>query len=79
MMSAVDWQAKATLQQRDDAGSDMFVQFDTIGQGTLAEMVARVMAMPPHDRARVVLDVAGRGMLDVGQIGDLSRRADFPG
>ncbi len=77
-MTAVDWQAKTTLQQRDDAGSDMFVQFDTIGEGNLAEMVARVMAMSPHDRARVVLDVAGRGMLDVGQVTELSRRADFP-
>lgn len=77
-MTAVDWQAKATLQQRDDAGSDMFVQFDTLGEGTLAEMVARVMAMSPQDRARIVLDVSGRGMLDVGQVTELSRRSDFP-
>lgn len=77
-MSAVDWQARTVLQQRDDAGSDMFVQFETLGEGSLADMVARVMAMPLQDRARIVLDVAGRGMLDVGQVTELSRRTDFP-
>jgi hypothetical protein len=74
----VDWNAKAVLHQRDDAGSDMHYAFDTIGEGPLAAMVAQVMRMPPHDRARVVLDVRGLGMLNVSQVVDLSRRGDFP-
>ena len=78
-MNSIDWDAKATLQQRDDAGSDMFFAFDTIGEGTLAQMIGRAMQMPPMERARLVLDVAGRGMLDVGQIVELSRRSDYPG
>lgn len=77
-MTPVDWNAKATLQQRDDSGSDMFYGFETIGEGPLADMVGRVMEMPPHDRARVVLDVAGLGMLNVGQVVELSGRDDFP-
>lgn len=77
-MTSIDWDSIATLQQRDDAGSDMFVEFKHIGDGSLAEMIGRVMQMPPHDRARVVLDAKGLGMLDVGQIVELSRRPDFP-
>jgi hypothetical protein len=74
----VDWNAKAVLHQRDDAGSDLHYAFDTIGEGPLAAMVAQVMRMPPHDRARVVLDVRGLGMLNVGQVAELSCRDDFP-
>lgn len=77
-MRSVDWNAKATLQQRDDAGSDMFVAFDTIGEGALADMVAHVLRMPAGERARVVLDVQGMGMLDVARIVELGGRADFP-
>jgi hypothetical protein len=78
-MNPIDWNAKATLQQRDDAGSDMFIAFDTIGEGPLSAMVAQVLQMSPHDRARVVLDVQGMGMLDVARIVELGKRADFPG
>jgi hypothetical protein len=78
-MTAVDWNAKATLQQRDDSGSDMFYGFETIGEGPLAQMVAQVMAMPLHDRARIVLDAVGMGMLNIGQVVELSRREDYPG
>lgn len=78
-MSAVDWNARATLQQREDSGSDMFYGFETIGEGRLADMVVKAMAMDPHDRARIVLDVAGVGTLTVGQVAELSRREDFPG
>ena len=78
-MNSIDWNAHATLQQRDDAGSDMYFAFETIGEGPLAAMVERAMAMAPHERARLVLDVRGVGMLDVGRIAELSRREDFPG
>ena len=77
-MTSIDWMASATLQQREDGGSDMFYGFETIGEGPLAAMVARVLEMSPHDRARVVLDVKGMGTLDVNQIVTLSRREDFP-
>jgi hypothetical protein len=77
-MDSIDWNAKAVLQQRDDAGSDMFVAFDTVAQGTVAEMAARALAMPPHDRARLVLDVSGLGMLNAGQIVALGERPDYP-
>lgn len=77
-MNAIDWDAKAVLQRRDDAGSDMFVQFDTIDEGPLGAMVRRVQGMPPGERARVVLDVTGRGMLTVAEIMALASRPDLP-
>lgn len=77
-MNSIDWTARATLQQRDDSGSDMFYGFETIGEGPLAEMVDRVMQMPPHDRARIVLDAPGIGMLNVQQVAELSQREDYP-
>ena len=77
-MTAVDWKARAVLQQREDSGSDMFYGFETIGEGSLSDMVRQAMAMPPHDRARIVLDVAGMGMLNVGQVVELSQRDDYP-
>ncbi len=77
-MDSIDWTAKAVLHQRDDAGSDMNYDFDTIGEGRLAAMIALVLEMPPHDRARGVLDVAGHGMLEVNRIVALSQRADYP-
>lgn len=77
-MTPIDWTAHAMLQQRDDSGSDMFYAFETIGEGPLAEMIGRVLAMNPHDRARLVLDVKRMGTLDVNRIVELGRRADFP-
>lgn len=77
-MASVDWNAKTVLHQRDDAGSDMHVAFETIAEGTLAAMVRRVRAMPVHDRARVVLDIAGVGTLDIGRVMELSEHSDLP-
>lgn len=78
-MSVVDWNARATLQQREDSGSDMFYGFETVGEGPLGAMVRQAMAMPPNDRARIVLDVTGMGMLNVEQLVELSQRDDYPG
>lgn len=57
----------------------MFFDFDTLAEGSLAEMVARVAAMDVAERARVIIDVPGQGNLTVGEVLALSERADFPG
>lgn len=77
-MDAIDWNAPATVHERDDAGSDRFVQFNELARGTLAEMVRYVCGMPAEARARVVLDTSGHMTMTVGEIAALAKRDDFP-
>lgn len=78
-MNEIDWNARATVHERDDGGSDRFVDFRTLATGTLAEMVRFVSGMPVEERARVVLDAEGHATMTVSQIAALAARPDFPG
>lgn len=77
-MNEIDWQARATVHERDDAGSDRFVEFNELAKGTLAEMVRFVIGMPVEERARVVLDADGHMTMAVADVAALSKRPDFP-
>ena len=77
-MDTVDWDAPATLHERDDAGSDMHFHFRTVRQGTLGELVREVADLPSAERARVIIDVAGGSTLSVGEILSLAQREDLP-
>lgn len=77
-MTDPDWSAPAKLIERDDGGSEMFFHFEEVGTGTLAELVARVAAMTPQQRARLVIDAGAAGTVNVPQIMDLAARPDFP-
>ena len=77
-MDTVDWDAPATLHERDDAGSDMHFHFRTVRQGTLGALVREVAGLPSAERARVVIDVAGGSTLSVGEILSLANREDLP-
>ena len=77
-MSAVEWNIAAKLIERDDDGSEMAYDFHERATGTLASLVAQVAAMDATTRARMLIDAGSMGMLNVGQILDLSGRDDFP-
>lgn len=77
-MDAIDWTAAATVHERDDAGSDKFVEFNELAKGTLAEMVRFVCGMPVEERARVVLDASGHQTMVVADVTALAKRSDFP-
>ncbi len=77
MSDAIDWTAAATLLERDDSGSDRDVDFRTVARGPLRDLVARVAAMAPAQRARVVIDRGPAGTIAVSQIMRLAERADF--
>ena len=77
-MEAIDWNAPATLTERDDGGSDLHYHFRKVGEGPLGELVRAVAAMPTADRARLVLEVAGGKTLSVGEILALAQREDLP-
>lgn len=57
----------------------MFFDFETLGEGPLSDMVAKVVAMSAAERARVIVDVVGQGNLTVAQVLALAERPDFPG
>ena len=73
-MSATDWDAQATLRERDDGGSDLQYNFAVLKTGALREMVAHVVAMEAAQRARVVIEVAGGRSLNVTEILELAAK-----
>ena len=77
-MDAIDWNAPATLTERDDGGSDLHYHFRKLRDGPLAELVREVAAMPAATRARLVLEMAGGKTLNVGEIISLAGREDLP-
>ena len=77
-MDEMNWNAAAELHERDDAGSDMFVEFKTLKTGPLAELIAHVMTLPSDQKARLVIDASGVGSLNIHDITALAKRADFP-
>lgn len=73
-MSGLDWNADATLHERDDAGSEMQYNFSVLKKAPLRELVSEVAAMDVAQRARLVIDVAGGKSLNVGEILELAVR-----
>lgn len=71
-MSGLDWNAEATLHERDDAGSEMQYNFSVLKKAPLRDLVAEVAAMDTAQRARLVIDIAGGKSLNVGEILDLA-------
>jgi L-2-hydroxyglutarate oxidase LhgO len=72
-MSALDWNAEATLHERDDAGSEMQYNFNVVKKAPLRDLVTQVATMSADERARLVIDVAGGKSLNVGEILELAR------
>ena len=77
-MTAIDWNAPAKLMVRVDQGSELSYDFQALGEGPLASLVARAQAMTMEDRARVLIDAGTQGTFNVGQIVTLALRRDFP-
>ena len=77
-MEAIDWNAPATLTERDDSGSDLHYHFRKLREGLLGELVREVAAMPAAERARLVLEMPGGKTMNVGEIIALAQREDLP-
>ncbi len=67
-MSGLDWNAEATLHERDDAGSELQYNFNVVKKAPLRELVTLVATMTAEERARLIIDVAGGKSLNVGEI-----------
>lgn len=67
-MSGLDWNAEATLHERDDAGSELQYNFNVVKKAPLRELVTLVATMTADERARLIIDIAGGKSLNVGEI-----------
>lgn len=72
-MAGLDWNAQATLHERDDAGSELQYNFTELRSGPLRDIVAAVAAMDSAQRARLVVAVAGGQSLGVNDILQLAQ------
>ena len=73
-MTTRDWEAQASVHERDDGGSELQYNFTVLKKGTLREMVAHVVAMDSAQRARVVIAVAAGSSLNIGEILQLAEQ-----
>lgn len=73
----VQWDDRASIRRADDGGG-VFNGAKALGSGTLAEMIAQVMAYPEEERDRYAIQQAGDHRLDRGEIEALAVRPDYP-
>ena len=73
----VEWDDRAAIQLVGDEGG-LLDGAKGLRSGTLAEMVAQVMAYPPETRGRYVIEKMGDRRLDQAEIEALAAREDFP-
>ena len=78
-MEKIDWDQPASLEERSDGGSDLYFEFRTVAKGSVAELVAQVLALTPAERARLVIDCGAGGTFNMSQIMALAARPDYPG
>lgn len=71
------WNDAAELHKCADGGG-VFNRFMTIRRGTLAELIAFVMDMPEDQQDDYAIEKEGDHRFSIGEIRNLSRRADFP-
>lgn len=75
---SIDWNSEAKLLERQDGGSELYVEFRELATASLVELVAKVVEMDPAVRARMVIDAGSAGMFNQTEILKLAGRADFP-
>ena len=74
----VQWDDRAEIHSAED-GQGILDGGKGLRGGTLAQMVSQVMAYPPAERGRCVIQKAGDHRLDLAEIEALAARDDFPG
>lgn len=73
----VGWDDAAELHKCEDGGG-LFHRLKTIRRGTLAELIGFVMTLPDEQQSDYAIQKEGDHQLRIGEIRNLSRRADFP-
>ncbi|WP_375289481.1 hypothetical protein [Qipengyuania sp.] len=73
----VQWDDRASIHLADD-GEGLLDGAKGLRSGTLADMIAQVMAYPEDERSKYVIEKAGDHRLTRGEIEALAAREDFP-
>lgn len=73
----IQWDDRASIHTAHD-GQGILDGAKGLRRGTLAEMVAEVMAYPPERRGDFVIQKAGDHKLERAEIEALAARSDFP-
>lgn len=74
----IQWSDRAAIHEAGD-GQGVLDGAKGLRSGTLAEMIAQVMAYPPERRGDFVIQKAGDHRLEREEIEALAARGDFPG
>lgn len=74
----INWDDRASVHAHDD-GQGIFDGAKGLRSGTLAEMVAHVMAYPQDERGDFVIQKAGDRKFTLAEIEALAAREDYPG
>lgn len=73
------WSQQSKLLERQDEGSELYVEFRELARGPLIDLVRKVVAMAPAERARIIIDAGNEGMLNQAEIIALTGRDDYAG
>ena len=76
--AGVEWDDRAELHLADD-GQGIFDGGKALRTGTLADMVAHVMALPEAERGKYAIQKMGDHRFTSGEIEALAAREDYPG
>ena len=77
--SGFRWDDHAALHRRlDGSKSNMLRGFNVIRDGSFADMVRFVTALPDADRQGLVIQKSGDRLFELAEILSLGRRDDFP-
>ena len=75
--AGIEWDDRAAVHLAND-GEGVLDGAKALRSGTLAQMVAQVMAYPAEERARFVIEKMGDHRLGQAEIEALAARDDFP-
>ncbi len=76
-LNGFGWSDTAELHKCEDGGG-LFHSFKTIRRGTVAELIGFVMGLPEEKQDDYAIEKDGDHTMRIGEIRNLSRRADFP-
>ncbi len=76
-LAGIQWDDRAEIHLADD-GQGILDGGKGLRGGTLAELIMQIMAYPPAERDRFVIQKAGDHRLERAEIEALAARDDFP-
>ena len=74
----IDWDDRASLHHSSEKGGVLSAA-TSLGRGTFAEMIQRILALPEDARDHYVIEKAGDRQFSAAEAVELSKLPGFPG